>query len=57
MNILSILSNLYLFLVALVITIGILMVILFFSLFNREETHAVYEPTENMDIDIIKNNP
>jgi hypothetical protein len=54
MNIFSILSNLYLFLVALVITIGILMIILFFSLFNRKETHAVYEPTENMDIEVIK---
>jgi heme/copper-type cytochrome/quinol oxidase subunit 2 len=54
MNLFSILSNLYLFLVALVITIGILMIILFFSLFNREETHATYEPTENMDIEVIK---
>ena len=54
MNIFSIMSNLYLFLVALVITIGVLMIILFFSLFNRDETHAVYEPTENLDIEVIK---
>jgi Ca2+/Na+ antiporter len=59
MNLLTIMSNLYLFLVALVITIGILMVILFFSLYNRDETNE--ELTTNLitpqqdDVEILQN--
>lgn len=37
MNLFNLFSNLYLFLVAFVITVGFMMVILFVSLFNRDE--------------------
>jgi hypothetical protein len=48
-------QNLYLFLVALVITVGILMIVLFFSLFNRQESDSVgYNTQTNDDIEIIE---
>ena len=37
MNLFNLFSNLYLFLVGFVITVGFMMVILFVSLFNRDE--------------------
>lgn len=50
MNLFNFFSNLYLFLVALVITIGIVMLILFFTLFNREDTATMtYENVKPLD--------
>ncbi len=55
MNLFSIMQNLYLFLVALVITVGILMIVLFFSLFNRDEgTTNGYQTPVNEDIELIE---
>ncbi|MGL4758380.1 MAG: hypothetical protein ACRCXZ_03525 [Patescibacteria group bacterium] len=53
MNVISIMQNLYLFLVALVITVGILMIILFFSLFNRDSDSTSYEHPVNEEIEFI----
>jgi hypothetical protein len=54
MKFLDIMSTLYLFLVALVITFGILMIILFFSLFNRNEDSSMnYNAPNNEDIELI----
>lgn len=55
MNIFSVMQNLYLFLVALVITVGLLMIVLFFSLFNREgNNNNSYQNSAADDFDLIQ---